>query len=758
MSVPRLLVAFFALGCSATIVQILILRELFVVLSGNELCVGMALGSWLVGIAFGAAVAASFSDRVNQRICLSLSLVSLPILAVGAVVVIRLLRSLLEVSAGEQIPPGTSLAASLVCAAPLGALAGLAFPLAAAAYRYVYEEDERPQMKASKTASVVYAFESLGSLAAGVLLSLYLVGHLETLRILCWLGVLSGFVAHILTSDYRLGWGTLVWTAILLVVCTCGGDRVLESWSNHRRWLGVASGELLGSIETPYQHLDLGRLSGQNNLYGNGALLFSFPDPFREQMDAHLWMSLHPSPRSVLLIGGLGGGYLSSLLAHQPELVDYVELDAGVIDVTRRHSGDILAKVFDSENVRVHATDGRRFVRRTRERYDVVIVALPDPSTALLNRFYTREFYTEARRVLAPGGILITEVDAPGSYLTGETGAYAASVYWTLRDTFPNVSILANGSIIFVASQAAPPPVDQPEVFVERLQSRGISSPTFEPESILVNLLPLRAETVRKSLDTFESIGRNSDISPQSYLRRLILWCRETGSGHLAVSLGWMDSHRNFLLLVLLLAVSVPSIFLGLGPKQVSLSVCVAAVGCVGMGLELVAIYMYQNLYGYLYQEIGLLIAVFMAGLALGAPIGRRLVRQSRPSGVLVALLVAAVLFTLLFPVVLWAVAEAEMERSVGVLAYSGLILMTGILVGSVFPVAVAVMTSERDGAIGRPVAFVDAADHSGGALGAFLPGVVLFPLFGVMWTCVLLAVGLACVALGFLLVTYRER
>jgi spermidine synthase len=736
-------------------VQVLILRELFVVLSGNELCVGMALGSWLVGIALGAAVAAFVSDRINQRLFFSFSLASLPILAIGAVIVIRLLRAILEIPLGEQVPPSASLAASLVCAGSLGVVIGFAFPVAAAAYRQVPREGKRADMKTSDTVSVVYAFESVGSLSAGILLSFYLVGHFETLRILIWLGVMAGFMAHILASDYRSGWALLVWTAIVVAVSTCGGGRALESWSNHRRWTALASGELLRSLETPYQHLDLGNLSGQCNLYGNGGLLFSFPDPYREEIDAHFWMSLHPMPRSVLLIGGLGGRYLSSLLAHQPQLVDYVEMDAGVIEVTRGHDGQALAKALSSKNVRVHTTDGRRFVRQTREHYDVAIVALPEPSTALLNRFYTKEFYEEVRRVLAPEGILITQVEAPGTYLAGEVGAYAASVYWTLRDVFPNVSILADGTITFVGCEAVPPPVDQPDLIVERLRSRGISSGTFVPESILTRLLPLRAKTVRESLDTLESVGRNSDVSPQSYLRRLILWCRETGSGSLAVSLGWMDSRRHFLLLVLLLLVSVPWIFLGLGPRQASLIACVAAIGCAGMGLELVAIYMYQNLYGYLYQEIGFLIAVFMAGLAVGAPVGRRLVRRSRPSRVLIGLVVSAALFTLLFPLILWTVAEAELERNVGVAVYGGLILVTGILVGSVFPVAVAVLAGEEDRAIGRPVGFIDAADHLGGALGAFLPGVVLFPLFGIIWTCLLLATGLACVALGFLFATY---
>ena len=51
--------------------------------------------------------------------------------------------------------------------------------------------------------------------------------------------------------------------------------------------------------------------------------------------------------------------------------------------------------------LRTHLTDARHFVRRTEESYDVIIVDLPDPSTAQLNRFHTREFFGQARKALA---------------------------------------------------------------------------------------------------------------------------------------------------------------------------------------------------------------------------------------------------------------------------------------------------------------------------------------------------------------------
>ena len=78
-------------------------------------------------------------------------------------------------------------------------------------------------------------------------------------------------------------------------------------------------------------------------------------------------------------------------------------------------------------------------------------------------------------------------------------------------------------------------------------------------------------------------------------------------------------------------------------------------------------------------------------------------------------------------------------------------------MVGTVFPMAVAVLARDSEESSGVPVAVVESMDHLGGALGAFLPGVILFPLFGVAWTCILLAVGLACVSIGFLMAVYLQ-
>ncbi len=751
----RFLIAFFALGCVATTVQILVLRELFVILSGNELCVGLALGSWLIGIVLGAVVVAPSSDRVDQRSFFALFLLLLPALAMAVTLVIRSLRTILGIPAGEHIPPEVSAPASLACIVPIGALVGLAFPLAAAAYREFLRSDESPETAAGSAASVTYALESLGSLVAGVLLSFYLVSRFDPFRILTVAAFATGLVAFLLSFEYRWRWWILLWPSLFLCVFMTGLDLRVEAWSNQKRFDSFAQGDWVRSLETPYQHLDLGKLGEQYTLYGNGSLLFSFPDTYTEQLTAHFWLSLHRDPKRILLLGGHGGRYVPAMLAHTPKRIDYVELDSGVIEMTAQASGDDFRTALERPMVHIHVTDGRRFVRETSEQYDVVISAMPDPSTALLNRFYTEEFYEEVRRVLAPNGIFITQVEAPGTFMRGEVGTYAASVYWTLRFAFPNTGLLPDGEIVFVSSVSPLPPLEQPEIFVKRLRDRGVSSRTFVPEAILAKILSERVATVQAELENLEPEFLNSDSSPQSYLRRLVLWARESGSDSLAVAIGWMDVHRRFLLFLLLLAASVPWVFLGIAPKVTSLTACVAATGCTGMGLEMLAIYMYQNLYGCLYQEVGLLVAVFMGGLTVGARIGNWFARHLRG---LTRLLLSFCAFTLLFTRIIEWIPDAGLSRAAGVLIYCGLILTAGILVGAVFPLAVSILSREQQGKVGAPVALVDAADHLGGALGAFLIGVVLFPLLGATWTCILLALGLACVGTGFLLATYVFR
>ena len=94
------------------------------------------------------------------------------------------------------------------------------------------------------------------------------------------------------------------------------------------------------------------------------------------------------------------------------ERVTIAELDGGVIDFARRHLGELSRGAFDDPRVEIVLGDGADFVGTTDRRFDVIVVDSTDPigpGAAL----FTPDFYANCKRVLQPGGVLVTQNGVP---------------------------------------------------------------------------------------------------------------------------------------------------------------------------------------------------------------------------------------------------------------------------------------------------------------------------------------------------------
>jgi len=103
-------------------------------------------------------------------------------------------------------------------------------------------------------------------------------------------------------------------------------------------------------------------------------------------------------------------------------------LDAQVLEMAQRHLPKRIVNVFDNPRVKVTNADARYFVKRTKQKYDVIIINLPDPNTALINRYYTVDFFKEAHNILSKGGILSLSVSSSENYLNEETRSFLRSI------------------------------------------------------------------------------------------------------------------------------------------------------------------------------------------------------------------------------------------------------------------------------------------------------------------------------------------
>ena len=114
--------------------------------------------------------------------------------------------------------------------------------------------------------------------------------------------------------------------------------------------------------------------------------------------------------------------------------------------------------------------DGRRYLERTSEQYDVITIDPPPPVEAAgTSLLYSKEFYSIIRRRLAPGGIL-------QQWLPYGDAVVKAAVARALQESFPYVRLfraLDGKGLSFPGERATDSFARTPLELAERLPARA---------------------------------------------------------------------------------------------------------------------------------------------------------------------------------------------------------------------------------------------------------------------------------------------
>jgi spermidine synthase len=172
--------------------------------------------------------------------------------------------------------------------------------------------------------------------------------------------------------------------------------------------------ERLFAKQSPYQRVEIveterfGRM-----LFNDGVVMLSeFDEQVYHEMIAHVPLFLLPAAKRVLVIGGGDGGSVREAIRH-PSVhhCRLVEIDGLVVEACRKFLPRTAAAL-DDPRVDVTIGDGVEFVAGTDERYDLVIVDSTDP-VGPAKPLFGREFYANVRRVLNPGGVVVSQAESP---------------------------------------------------------------------------------------------------------------------------------------------------------------------------------------------------------------------------------------------------------------------------------------------------------------------------------------------------------
>jgi spermidine synthase len=665
---------------------------------------------------------------------------------------------------------------SFLILAPLGLVDGAMFAFGARIYAKLIGAG-------APAISRVYILEAVGGIAGGIVftfLFIPLLNSVQVILVLAGLNLLSAvsILASSGAAPRRRPSPGLVAVAVLLVavlvLLLSPLARQLQRWATSQQWPGY---DLVYSENSAYGNVAVVERQGQYTFFADGIPILTapVPDAALSEEIVHLPMLFVPEPRRALVLSGGLGGVLQELLKYPLERIDYAELDPLLIEAVRQFPTPLTAGELDDPRLDIELVDGRLLVRRVQgqagspsaQRYDLIIVNLPYPSTLQLNRFYTVEFFQMLRGLLAEEGVVVVGMPGTLSYLSDELRSLNAMAYRTLQEVFPHVRAVPGDLTLWLASPSGELPALGVESLVERWEARGLDTKLVTAPHIRIRLAQTYLDWFWASLAAGGGVERapeavpvaaklNRDLHPVGLFYGLSYW-NALFSPALARLFALAGRLSLWVLAIPLVVCSLAFLVVvkrtGRGRRAI-VPLVIAATGFTGMTADLVIIFAFQSLYGHVYHWIALLITAFMAGVALGALLmSRRASAAQRASGArrdrsaFLRLEVALVLFWALLPLLLYAL-YGRASHPLVFTSVQGLLLLlnalAGFLVGAQFPLANRLWLRESDARRSKE-GVLYASDLVGAFVASILVSVFLIPILGIVATCLLAAILKLC-------------
>ena len=743
------------------------MRELMVVFCGNELSLGLMLASWLLWTAAGSAVMGRCAVRAHhsQRIVAALQVLVAAAFPC-AIWMVRASKPAFQTVPGELLGPGPTILTSFLVLSVFCFASGALF----AAGSRLYAENAGTSPSAGS--SQVYLLEAAGSGLGGILASLLLIRYLRPSEIAALVSVLNLLAAASLvfrTTRWRSAILAALAAIFVMLIFPFGCPR-LEQASLARLWHGY---DLVSTQNSVYGNLAVVQTGGIRTLFENGLVAFHAPDPQAAEEAVHFALLQHPWPRSLLLVGGGVNGSLAQALQHSSiERIDYVELDPAILTLAQEYFPIESAPLRNDPRVHVHTSDGRLYLKTTQLKFDVIVVNLPDPQTAQLNRFYTLEFFREVGARLNPAGVFSFQLKGAEDYIGPELAEFLRCIHTTLRRAFPEVVTIPGDTVHFFASlQPAALTVDPTEL-VARLRARSIHTAYVREYYLPYRMAPDRMLDLETQLRAQRDIRINRDFTPVAYYFDVALWSTRFNRSYRRVFQSLGSISFGPLLAAVGFGLFLVAAFVRWAPMtrdrwRATSAFCIAAMGFTVIGLEMLLLLGFQAIYGYVYQQLAIIIAGFMVGMAFGSWWGIRRAASptTRPIEAedcrrLLALQFLAAFSPLLLYLLLQ-IFSATLKSStlfvVSQIIFPLLAVVFGLLGGYQFPVASRIFSSAAKNEPSSPGTLY-AFDLVGACLGALLLSSYLIPVFGFQQTAWLMAVvNLAPALLVALLIAERR-
>jgi spermidine synthase len=422
---------------------------------GNSLFVwGALIGVVLTGLSVGYWLGGTVADRrPTPYLLVGAIAVSAGLVLLVPLVDEHVLEAVVEWDPGPRLNP---LVATIALFGPASVILGSVSPIAV---KLVARSLER----VGRTAGRLFAISTAGSIAGTFATSFWLVPELGTDQVLA-VGALALLVAagavaiseRLLAPTVLLAGGAAATVAVVVALAPETGGTLegaaAQNWSPLYRQRdaqtpseldpATLSGEgftVREAKETRYHRLVVAddedsRYLRFDSSFQSGMYLdrpFATRFEYTDYLD--LGIAYNPDAQRLLFVGLGGGSAPKRIWRDFPHMqLQVVELDPDVVDAAYRWF-----ELPRDERLRVDVEDGRRWLVRNDERWDVIVLDA-FYSDSIPFHLATREFLELARERLEPGGVIVTNLIGA---VTGSQSRLVRSVARTYRTVFPTVTL-----------------------------------------------------------------------------------------------------------------------------------------------------------------------------------------------------------------------------------------------------------------------------------------------------------------------------
>ncbi len=682
------MVFFIILGLTASIYQLVLLREFTFSIAKNELSLVVAIGVWIIFCSLGSLT--GLKKRLAKIGYLPLLYTIVFSLSVG---LIHLIKKIAGLNYYEIASFGFIAFSAFIFFGSLGFLIGYSFSLFC---RYYLGKNPY----SSFTFAKFFGWEALGYFIGGLIFTFFLASYrnpyiFSLLPAIFYFFIPSAFKKKIIFIFCIVG---------LSLLAVSGFDKIIKA-----EFQGAQIKLYKG---TPYGPIIETRKDEVSSFYLNGSLAGISQDLIWDEKFIHTTLSAVENTGAVLFIGPSFSGQLKEILKYKPESLDYISSNKEVVLLAKERIPEK-----EKEKINFIVSDPRKHLKSNPKKYDCIIMNKPAPASLSLNRFFTVEFFRLAKERLKKGGVFSFFIPSKRDILSPHILKFNASILNTLERIFPHKILAPSDSMLILASGQK---ISADTIF-DNFTKRGIKTDYLTVYHLKDYLSKNRRGYINEKIDS--SVKINKDYHPVGFLYYLLL---QQAKFYPQFFLS-MEKVKFYTLLIFIFF----SLFLAgfsLTKKKINYLISTFLVGFSSIAMTAFIFIVFQASCGALFEMLGILTGLFMLGLSGGSFLVNAILKKVKTKRLDISFYF--LLWILCF-FSFWAGRNFYFQLSQAMFILYAYSLFSGLLTGAVYPLVSARITKDYRLQESIPVSLY-AADLSGAFLGTLAVSLFFIPFLGV--------------------------